>query len=238
MPRPAPSPTSSGSSREPAATHTCPARWVQRASRLPISLMRSRSATLWRPRWCTVVTTTSPGRGGPASCRQHNPLERADLPIIHAVILGIVQGLAEFLPISSSGHLIVVPWLFGWHDFAGNPGLEKAFDTALHIGTVIAVVGYFWSDLWRLLIAWFHSIGRRSVEGPEERMAWLLILSAIPGAITGAVLDNFITDHLGQEWLIGLMLVVFAMVLYLADHLPSRRTEAEFATKDAALMGL
>src|SRR6266550_115680 len=136
------------------------------------------------------------------------------MPIIHAVILGIVQGLAEFLPISSSGHLILVPWLFGWKDFIGNPGLEKAFDTALHIGTVVAVIAYFRSELWSLLRAWLRSIWQRAVREPEERMAWLLVLSAVPGVITGALLDNFITDHLGQEWLIGLMLVVFAIVLY------------------------
>src|SRR3954469_4502121 len=102
------------------------------------------------------------------------------MPIIHAIVLGIVQGLAEFLPISSSGHLIVVPWLFGWNDFAHNAGLEKAFDTALHIGTVIAVVAYFWTDLWKLLVAWLRSIGHRAIRTPEERMAWLLALSCIP----------------------------------------------------------
>ena len=79
------------------------------------------------------------------------------MPIIHAVILGIVQGLSEFLPISSSGHLILVPWLFGWNDFA-NDSTQKAFDVALHIGTLVAVCGYFRHDLvvyiregWRAL---------------------------------------------------------------------------------------
>jgi undecaprenyl-diphosphatase len=160
------------------------------------------------------------------------------LPISHAIVLGIVQGLAEFLPISSSGHLILVPWLLGWNDFAGNQALEKAFDTALHIGTVVAVIGYFWSDLWGLLRAWFKSIAARAVRTPEERMAWLLVLSAIPGIITGALLDDFITEHLGAEWLIGLMLVVFGIVLYIADQLPSRRTDAEFEPVDAAQMGV
>src|SRR5437763_7968879 len=160
------------------------------------------------------------------------------MPIIHAVILGIVQGLAEFLPISSSGHLIVVPWLLGWHDFAGRQGLEKAFDTALHIGTVIAVIAYFRKDLWRLVVAWFRSIGQRAVRTPEERLSWLLIPWSCPGAITGALLDNFITDHLGQEWLIGIMLIVFGLVLYAVDRLPGERTDAEFATRDAVLMGV
>jgi undecaprenyl-diphosphatase len=160
------------------------------------------------------------------------------MPILHAIVLGIVQGLAEFLPISSSGHLIVVPWLFGWHDFAHQPGLEKAFDTALHIGTVVAVIAYFWNDLWKLVLAWFRSVGHRSIQGPEERMAWLLVVSAIPGAITGALLDNFITDHLGQEWLIGLMLIVFGVVLGIVDRMAGNRTDADFEPKDAVLMGI
>jgi undecaprenyl-diphosphatase len=160
------------------------------------------------------------------------------MPIFHAVVLGIVQGLAEFLPISSSGHLILVPWLFGWNDFAGQPGLEKAFDTALHLGTVVAVIAYFWNDLWRYLRAWLRSIRARAVRDGDERMAWLLALSAIPGVITGALLDDFITEHLGAEWLIGLMLVVFGIVLYIADRLPSRRDESEFGSVDAAQMGI
>ena len=159
------------------------------------------------------------------------------MPIIHAIVLGAVQGLSEFLPISSSGHLILVPWLFRWNDFAGQPGLEKAFDTALHIGTTVAVIGYFWRDLSRLVVAGLGSIKRRAVETDDERLAWLLLLSAIPGVVTGALLDNFITDHLGQEWLIALMLVGFGVVLWFADRLPGKRPEADFRRRDAVIMG-
>ncbi len=159
------------------------------------------------------------------------------MPIIHAIILGIAQGLAEFLPISSSGHLIVVPWLFGWHDFAGSASLEKAFDTALHIGTLVAVVAYFWKDLWVLVVALFRSLRTRAIDDLEEKLAWLLLLSAIPGAITGALLDNVITEHLGQPWLIGLMLVLFGLVLLVVDRLAGARTDADFAPRDALLMG-
>ena len=77
------------------------------------------------------------------------------MPIIHAVILGIVQGLSEFFPISSSGHLILVPWLFGWDDFESS-SVEKAFDVALHIGTLIAVCGYFWRDLIVYALSLIH----------------------------------------------------------------------------------
>ena len=159
------------------------------------------------------------------------------MPIIHAIVLGAVQGLSEFLPISSSGHLILVPWLFRWNDFAGQPGLEKAFDTALHIGTTVAMIGYFWRDLSRLVVAGLGSIRRRSIVHNDERLAWLLLLSAIPGVITGALLDNFITENLGQEWLIAIMLIVFGIILWAADRLPGKRPDGDFRRRDAVMMG-
>jgi len=156
------------------------------------------------------------------------------------MILGLTQGLSEFLPISSSGHLLLVPWLFGWQDFAGPGGkdLEKAFDVALHIGTSAAVLVYFRKDLAGLARAGLRSARRRAVETREERLFWLLVLSAVPGVITGALLDGFITEHLGAEWLIGLMLAVFGGVLLLADRRPAERPEGEFARRDALLMGV
>ena len=162
------------------------------------------------------------------------------MPLLHAILLGLTQGLSEFLPISSSGHLLLVPWLLGWDDFAGEGGkdLEKAFDVALHIGTVVAVLAYFRRDLVPLVKAGLRSARRRAVETAEERLAWLLLLSAVPGAITGALLDGFITDHLGAEWLIGTMLVVFAVVLLVADRRPAERPEAAFGARDAVLMGV
>ena len=161
------------------------------------------------------------------------------MPLLHAILLGLTQGLSEFLPISSSGHLLLVPWLLGWDDFAGPGGkeLEKAFDVALHIGTVLAVLAYFRRDLVPLARAGLRSVRRRRVETTEERMVWLLLLSAVPGAVTGALLDGVITEHLGAEWLIGLMLVVFGVVLLLADRRPAGRPEGEFGTRDAVLMG-
>ena len=78
------------------------------------------------------------------------------MPILHAIVLGIVQGLTEFLPISSSGHLAIVPWLFDWDDFAGDDSLAKAFDVALHIGTLAGAVAYFWRDIVRYLVQGFR----------------------------------------------------------------------------------
>ncbi len=162
------------------------------------------------------------------------------MSLLHAIILGLTQGLSEFLPISSSGHLLLVPWLFGWDDFAGEGGkdLEKAFDVALHVGTVVALLVYFRRDLRPLVRAGLQSVRRRAVNSREERLFWLLVLSAVPGAAVGAALDGVITEYLGAEWLIGTMLVVFGLVLLLADRRPAVRPEAEFGTRDAVLMGV
>jgi len=161
------------------------------------------------------------------------------IPILHAIVLGITQGLSEFLPISSSGHLILVPWLFGWKELTGpaNVDLNKTFDVALHIGTFLAAVAYFRRDLARLAAAGLSSIRDRSVRTPDERLAWLLLLSALPGAIVGAALESMIDEHLGQIWLIAVMLIVFGLVLSVADRLPERREEHEYGRREALIMG-
>ena len=81
------------------------------------------------------------------------------MSVLHAIVLGVVQGLTEFLPVSSSGHLQIVPWLFGWDDFAGDEGLEKTFDVALHIGTLVGAVAYFWKDNRRARFRWCEDRG-------------------------------------------------------------------------------
>jgi undecaprenyl-diphosphatase len=147
------------------------------------------------------------------------------VPILHAIVLGIVQGLSEFLPISSSGHLIIVPWLFGWKELVDNPELNRTFDVALHMGTFVGAVIYFRKDIWRLLFE-------------DRRTGWLLALASVPAALVGAVLDNFVTDHLSAEWLIGVMLVVFGVVLWWADRLPEDKVEGEFEPRSALTMGV
>ena len=162
------------------------------------------------------------------------------IPVLHAIVLGITQGLSEFLPISSSGHLILVPWLFGWEELTGpaNVDLNKTFDVALHVGTVLAALAYFRRDLLRLAAAGLTSIRNRSVRTPDERLAWLLLLSAIPGAVVGAVLEDTINEHLGEIWLVAAMLILFGLVLALADRLPSNRQEGDYGRREAVLMGL
>lgn len=152
-------------------------------------------------------------------------------------MLGVVQGLTEFLPVSSSGHLVVVPWLFGWHELDRNPELKQAFDVALHMGTFAGVIVYFRSDIATFAAAAWRSLRRRSIEERDERLAWLLLLSSTPAAVVGVLFDSVVEDHLGAEWLIGLLLVVFGLVLLWADRLPGDRGEGEFGLRSALLMG-
>jgi undecaprenyl-diphosphatase len=159
------------------------------------------------------------------------------VPILHAIVLGIVQGLTEFLPISSSGHLILVPELFDWTELTRRPSLNKTFDVALHVGTFVGAGWYFRHDLARYIAAAWRSLRNRAIRTVDERIAWLLLISAVPGAIVGAVLGGVIEDNLGQPVLIGVMLIVFAAVLYLADRLPGRRHQGDFRLRDALLMG-
>jgi undecaprenyl-diphosphatase len=171
------------------------------------------------------------------------------VPILHAIVLGIVQGLSEFLPISSSGHLLLAPWAFGWHDFAGNADLEKTFDVALHLGTLLGAIAYFRADIITLVRAAFFparapamvTTGTLAADHPtveaDRRLAWLLLLSCIPGGVTGALLETPIEDHLGQIWLIAIMLIAFGLILYWADHLAGDRHVTDFRLRDALLMG-
>ncbi|MDQ4096930.1 MAG: undecaprenyl-diphosphate phosphatase [Actinomycetota bacterium] len=162
----------------------------------------------------------------------------ASIPLVHAVVLGIVQGLTEFFPVSSSGHLILVPWLVSWEGVRSDTDLSKTFDVALHLGTFVGAAGYFAPDLARLAKAGIASIRRRRIQTADERTAWLLLLSSLPGAAVGASLENLIEERLGEEWLIAIVLIVFGLILAAADRLPGKRTADEFGFRDAATMGV
>ena len=153
-------------------------------------------------------------------------------------MLGLVQGATEFAPISSSGHLILVPWLFGW-DFAfRNPDLNKTFDVALHVGTFVGALVYFWRDIRRYIAAWVRSIGARRVRSVDERLSWFLVIGTVPGAVVGAVAEDFIEEHLGAPWLIAVMLVVFGVVLYAVDRIAkTARDLSTLRLRDALLIG-
>jgi undecaprenyl-diphosphatase len=160
------------------------------------------------------------------------------LPDWQALILGITQGLTEMLPISSSGHLILVPWLGNWHYLEAHVAFNKTFDVALHAGTLVAVVAYFWSDIVVILRSWFGSVKRRSIETQDERLAWLLLIATIPAALGGAAGESFIEKRLGQPWQIGIALAVLGVVLWLADRLPERREMTKLRYRDALMLGL
>ncbi|MBM2809943.1 MAG: undecaprenyl-diphosphatase UppP [Chloroflexi bacterium] len=139
-----------------------------------------------------------------------------------AVILGIVQGLTEFLPVSSTGHLILVPALLGWR---GGVVDQLSFDVALHIGTLIALLIVFWRDWMRLIAAGIRSLLTRSLVDPDARLAWLIVLATIPGAVAGILLQRQIETVLRTPLVVGAMMVLVALVLAAIDRLADRRRE-------------
>jgi undecaprenyl-diphosphatase len=155
-----------------------------------------------------------------------------------ALVLGIVQGLTELLPISSSGHLILVPWLADWRYLEAHPDFNKTFDVALHLGTLVAVVVYFWRDLVRYGTAWFRSVRLRSISEPDERIAWYVLAATIPAALAGAAGEDVIEEHLGQPWQIAILLAVFGILLWLADRLPERATIQDLRFGPAFAIGV
>jgi undecaprenyl-diphosphatase len=163
------------------------------------------------------------------------------MPIVHAIVLAVLQGLTEFFPVSSSGHLALAPWLLGWDDFAGRPELQKAFDVALHLGTLVGAVAYFRKDLWRYAtagIAVLFDAERRRSGDVDARIAWLLAASAVPGALTGLLLADSLAALDDEFWLIGVLLIAFGLLLAWADRLMGARPATEFGVRDAALMGI
>lgn len=149
------------------------------------------------------------------------------LSVLQAAVLGVTQGVSEFLPISSSGHLIAVPWAADWREVYCAKEGNKFFDVALHMGTFVGAALYLWRDVVALTRAWFRSVARRSVSGPEERLAWFLVLSAIPGALVGALAGGFITEHFGQPWQIAGFLAAFGVLLWWVDRRSRQATGYE-----------
>src|SRR4051812_5729089 len=144
-----------------------------------------------------------------------------------AFVLGVTQGVTELLPISSSGHLILVPWVANWHYLETHSDFNKTFDVALHLGTLIAVVVYFWADVVRYVGAWFASVRQRSVTTEDQRIAWWIFAATLPTAIAGAIGESTIESKLGQPYQIAIFLAVFAALLYLADRQPQERRIGE-----------
>jgi undecaprenyl-diphosphatase len=154
-----------------------------------------------------------------------------------ALVLGIVQGLTELLPISSSGHLILVPWASDWTYLKENDRFNQTFDVALHLGTLVAVAAYFWGDAVRLLRAWLGSIARRSASTVDERVAWLVVIATIPAALAGFLGEDLIADTLGEPWQIAILLAAGALLLWWADRSAQDREMGDLGARHAVAMG-
>ncbi len=154
-----------------------------------------------------------------------------------AFVLGVVQGLTELLPISSSGHLILVPWASDWTYLEENDRFNQTFDVALHLGTLVAVGAYFWGDVVRLVRAFFGSVGRRRIETPDERIAWFVLVATIPAGVIGLVGEDVIADALGEPWQIAVLLAAGAALLWWADRFPQERAMGDLGLRNAVVMG-
>ncbi|WP_096303707.1 undecaprenyl-diphosphate phosphatase [Jatrophihabitans sp. GAS493] len=156
------------------------------------------------------------------------------MSLFQAIVYGIVQGLTEFLPVSSTAHLRIVPALFNWPD----PGAP--FTAVIQLGTTIAVVGYFWRELLHIAMAWFRgTFVDRSVRSSLEcRMGWYLILATIPVSVFGLVFRNQIETGARNLWLIAVTLIVLALIMGLAEKVGTkRRDEEQLNTTDAIWVG-
>lgn len=154
---------------------------------------------------------------------------------VQAAVLGVTQGLTEFIPVSSSGHLIIVPWAFGWKGVYCAEAGNKFFDVALHAGTFVGAALYLRRDLGRLIAAFFASMRARSIRTHDQRMAWYLVLATIPAALIGAALESRITNYLGKPWQIAVLLLVFGLLLYVVDNRAAQHTGYDAMTRNQAL---
>jgi len=155
-----------------------------------------------------------------------------------ALVLGLVQGLTELLPISSSGHLILVPWAADWTYLEQNDRFNQTFDVALHLGTLVAVGAYFWDDIVRLIHAWLGSVRQRSIDSSDQRVAWFVLIATIPAGVVGLIGEDAIADSLGEPWQIAILLAAGAALLWLADRAPQERAMGDLGMRHAVAMGL
>lgn len=155
------------------------------------------------------------------------------MSFLQAVILGLLQGVTEFVPVSSSAHLVLVPWLLGWP----SPGL--AFDTFLHLGTLAAVLAVFWRDLVTLARSWLASLRPGSATTPHSRMAWALIIGTIPAVALGVVAESYVETLFETPGAVAALLLVTGALL-LTSEWSARRSPPleEIRPRHAAVIGL
>jgi undecaprenyl-diphosphatase len=162
------------------------------------------------------------------------------MTLLQAIVLGIVQGLNEFLPISSTAHLRIVPALCGWHFYGGttnDPGAP--FTAVVQLGTTLAIVLYFWRELLHVTVAWFKGIWDRSVRGTlEYKLGWYLILATVPVGVFGLIFSHQIETGARNLWIIATALIALAGLLYAAEKVGTReRDEEQITTMDAVWVG-
>lgn len=157
------------------------------------------------------------------------------MPFIEPVLFGAVQGLAEFLPISSSGHLLLLHSVTHF-----SVGSDLAFDVALHLGTLVALLVFFWRDLVRIFIAWLKSFSHLNLgQDSDQRLGWLLVIASIPGAIAGVLLESKAETVFRAPALTAVVMIVAGLLLWAADRFVIQRDDlTELTWKDAMLIGL
>jgi undecaprenyl-diphosphatase len=156
--------------------------------------------------------------------------------IIQAIVLGIVQGLTEFIPVSSSGHLVIVPWLLGWEH------QSLLFDTVLHWGTLLSIIAVFWRDLWAIFVATLSSLVRRSLADANARLGWFIVAGSVPAAVTGLIFKDFFEGLFNSPLAVGCCLLVTASLLAGSEQLARRVQPTDDLTtmgwRQAILIGL
>lgn len=160
------------------------------------------------------------------------------MTIFQSIILGIIQGLTELLPISSSAHLTIIPWVLKWTESAAFRADFAGFDVALHFGTLLAIGIFFFKD-WIDLIKGGYKYAIKREKTTEGRMFWYIVLATIPGGIIGFVLDKFLEDALTKPIIIAIALIVMGIVLYIVDKKSRSEIDYEDMTlKQTFLIGL
>jgi undecaprenyl-diphosphatase len=157
---------------------------------------------------------------------------------LEALLLGVVQGLTEFLPISSSGHLILVPWLQDYTFLQEHPEFNKTFDVALHAGTLIAAIAYFRVEVVVLIRGFLQAARQRAIQTQEQRLSVAIAIGTVPAVIAGGLGASFIDEHLGEPWMIAIQLIFFGFLLGVADKMPQRRNLEDTGLRDGWYVGL
>ena len=156
-----------------------------------------------------------------------------DMSWLQVIVLSLVQGLTEFLPVSSSGHLRIISTLF-WGEDAG-----ASFTAVVQLGTEAAVLVYFAKDIWRILLAWFAGLADKSKRNFDYRMGWMVIFGTIPVGLLGFLGKDFIRENLRNLWITAAMLVLFSFVFIIAERMGRReRSFDQLTMRDALWMGL